>query len=94
MAGNATTVLSVGINPELVSLRAYVLQEAGFNVVSTLFPNEALAKIERCECGVLLLCYSLPRQVRRTLRKLGYEKVLTGTTFPHACERIRPYQAG
>ena len=67
MSNTSTTVISVGANPELVLLRNFVLQEAGFNVISTVDENDALARIERRDCGVLLMCYSLPIEVRRKL---------------------------
>jgi len=61
------TVISVGANPELVRLRDFVLQEAGFNVVSILDEHDALARIERGECGVLLVCYTLTKSARQSL---------------------------
>lgn len=67
MPEKRTTVLSVGADFELVSLRNYVLQDAGFDVTSTLNEQEALARIERGECGVLLMCYSLPKEIRKNL---------------------------
>jgi CheY-like chemotaxis protein len=60
-------VISVGAHPELVRLRDFVLQEAGFHVVSTLDEHEALARIERGECSVLLVCSSLAKATRRRL---------------------------
>ena len=67
MAAESTTVISVGANPELVWLRNFVLQSAGFNVVSTIDSHDARARLERGECGVLLVCYSLERLVRQSL---------------------------
>jgi CheY-like chemotaxis protein len=60
-------IISVGAHPELVRLRDFVLQEAGFHVVSTLDEHEALARIERGECSVLLVCSSLAKATRRRL---------------------------
>jgi len=60
-------VISVGAHPELVRLRDFVLQEAGFHVVSTLDEHEALARIERGECGVLLVCYTMTKSARQSL---------------------------
>jgi DNA-binding NtrC family response regulator len=62
-----TTVVSVGANPELVRLRNFVLQEAGFNVISAIDEHDALARIERGECGVLLVCYTLTKSARQSL---------------------------
>jgi hypothetical protein len=67
MAETITSVISVGANAELLRLRNFVLQEAGFNVTSTLDEHDALARIERGECGVLLMCYSLEKPVRQRL---------------------------
>lgn len=36
-------------------------------MTSTLNEQEALARIERGECGVLLMCYSLPKEIRKNL---------------------------
>ncbi len=63
----ATTVLSVGADPELLWLRNFVLQSAGFNVITTADDLDALARIERGECGVLVVCYSLVKSVRQRL---------------------------
>ncbi len=60
-------VLSVGILPELVSLRHAVLEGAGFQVFSTSKAEEALLRIENGNCGVLLLCYSLADDMLRRL---------------------------
>lgn len=67
MAAEGMTVISVGANPELVWLRNFVLQSAGFNVVSTTDTQDARARIERGECGVLVVCYSLERRLRQSL---------------------------
>jgi len=53
-------VLSIGNDPELIWLRDAVLRSAGFEVLTTLDEKEGLARIERGDCGVLLMCYSLP----------------------------------
>jgi CheY-like chemotaxis protein len=67
MPASRTTIVSVGADPELVSLRNHVLREAGFNVISAMYAHDALARIESGDCGVLLMCYSLPMDVRRKL---------------------------
>ncbi len=60
-------VLSVGILPELMSLRHAVLEGAGFQVFSTSKAEEALLRIENGNCDVLLLCYSLDDDILRRL---------------------------
>jgi hypothetical protein len=67
MAETITSVISVGTNAELVGLRNFVLEEAGFDVISTLDEHDALARIERGECGVLLMCYLVAKPVRQKL---------------------------
>ena len=62
-------VISVGANPELIWLRNAVLQSAGFEVVSTLDLNDAIAGLRQGDCGVLLVCYSLPSHIREPLVK-------------------------
>lgn len=70
MTSKGEKVISVGANPELLWLRNSVLRSAGFNVVSTADPNDALAMIRRGECGVLLYCHSLPSAARQELAQL------------------------
>jgi len=60
-------VISVGSDPELVWLRDYVLQTAGFNVLSTTDASDALARVKRGECAILVLCYSLSSGVMQDL---------------------------
>ena len=60
-------VLSVGNDPELMWLRDAVLRSAGFEVLTTLDEKEGVARIERGDCGVLLMCYSLPLLSRKRL---------------------------
>ena len=60
-------VLSVGYHLELIWLRDAVLRSAGFDVLTTLDLKEGLAQIERGQCGVLLMCYSLPLLSRKRL---------------------------
>jgi len=60
-------VLSVGNNPELLWLRDAVLRSAGFDVITSLNLQDGLARIEGEDCGVLLLCYSLPFLSRKRL---------------------------
>jgi CheY-like chemotaxis protein len=67
METESTTVISVGADPELLWLRNFVLQSAGFNVITTTDHKDALARIERGECGVLLVCDSLAKPVRQRL---------------------------
>jgi CheY-like chemotaxis protein len=60
-------VLSVGVDKELVSLRHAVLQSAGLTVFSTTDPQQAFARIQPADCGVMLLCYSMDAPIRERL---------------------------
>jgi len=60
-------ILSVGADPELLWLRHAVLQNAGFDVSTAVNESDALAHIQRGECTVLLVCYSLSRPIRERL---------------------------
>jgi CheY-like chemotaxis protein len=61
------SVLSVGTIPELLSLRAALLQSVGYTVFTASSPQEALAKLRSGGCGVLLLCYSVDDPWREKL---------------------------
>jgi DNA-binding NarL/FixJ family response regulator len=60
-------VLSVGAIAELVSLRHAILEENGYDVFSTMEPREAATRIREGDCGVLLICYSVPKDWRQAL---------------------------
>jgi DNA-binding NarL/FixJ family response regulator len=60
-------VISLGTDAELLWLRHAVLEAAGFEVLTTKDVKEGLLRIERSDCGVLLLCYSLPLLTRKRL---------------------------
>lgn len=63
------TVLSVGADSELVSLRDAVLRSVGLNVFSTTNVEDAYRRIHRESCGVMLVCYSLEQPLRERLAK-------------------------
>lgn len=60
-------VISVGADRELLWLRHSVLKAAGFNVVTSLSEEDALASIRQGHCDALLMCYSLSKAVRHSL---------------------------
>jgi hypothetical protein len=64
---NSNVVVSVGKNRELLLLRDAVLKSAGFDVFTTENESEALARVSRGDCGVLLVCYSTPLPIKRQL---------------------------
>jgi DNA-binding response OmpR family regulator len=59
------SILSVGVYPELLSLRAAVLSSAGYSVLTAADPQDADSKIKQGACGVLLLCYSIQAEWRK-----------------------------
>ncbi len=61
------TVISVGAIPELLSLRAAILQSEGYAVFTTTNASEAVEQIRNGHCGVLLLCYSVSDKARQQL---------------------------
>jgi hypothetical protein len=63
------TILSVGADDELISLRHAVLRSVGLNVFSTIDPDEAYVYIQPANCGVMLMCYSLEEPIRERLAK-------------------------
>ena len=71
-------VISIGTLPELLALRAAVLEAAGFQVFTTSNENHALLRIENADCAVLLLCYALEEDTRERLIKKFREKCPTG----------------
>jgi hypothetical protein len=62
-----TRVVSVGRNSDLLALRHAVLELGGFQVFSTSSMSVAQAFLRHKRCGVLVLCYSVPENWRKTL---------------------------
>lgn len=56
------SVISVGTIPQLLSLRAAILESAGYRVFSALQLHEAASFIKKQNCGALLICYSVPER--------------------------------
>jgi len=71
-------VISVGANPELLWLRHAVLECAGFNVLTAIGENDALTKIRKGRCGILLMCYSLTKEARKALSQQYRERCPRG----------------
>jgi DNA-binding response OmpR family regulator len=61
------SVISVGTLPELLSLREAVLKSVGYEVFTTVRPQDALSRVREGSCAVLLLCYSVPAEWRKQL---------------------------
>jgi DNA-binding NtrC family response regulator len=85
----SATVVSVGEDPQLLSLRDAVLRSAGMRVLTASDYDKALSFIEGDTPAVLLLCYSLPIDVRRRLADAFRERCPDGriiaiTNMPQA----------
>lgn len=83
-------VISVGTQPELLWLRDSVLRSAGFDVLTKIDTQEALAVIERGNCGVLLLCYSLPLPSRKRLAEAYRAQCPEGRIVTITNEKTEP----
>ena len=59
-------VVSIGTDSNLLALRQAVLELGGFGVLTTSSMPLAQALIKRRRCGVLLVCYSVPENWRKT----------------------------
>ena len=81
-------IVSVGGDHELLWLRNAVLQSAGFKVLTTEDESTALEQISQMDCGVLLVCYSLPPPVRNRLAKSFREKCPDGRIIAIANRKI------
>ena len=62
-----TLVVSIGTNSNLLALRHAVLELGGVEVSSTSSMPVAQSLMSHERCGVLLLCYSVPENWRKTL---------------------------
>jgi len=60
-------VVSIGTDSNLLALRQAVLELGGFEVLTTSSMPLAQALMKHQRCGVLLLCYSVPENWRKTL---------------------------
>jgi len=61
------TVISVGALPRLLSLRQAILESAGYRVYTTTDASEAKEKMADGNCGVMVMCYSVPHECRQEL---------------------------
>ncbi len=60
-------VVSIGTDSNLLALRQAVLELGGFEVSTTSSMPLAQALIKHRRCGVLLVCYSVPENWKKTL---------------------------
>lgn len=66
-------VVSLSLNPDLLWLREAVLQQAGFDVFSTIDPEQALLRIQAGGFDALLLCFSLPDTIQERVARQFHE---------------------
>ncbi len=62
-----TLVLSIGLDAELLSTRNFVLQSAGYIVVSAYSMKEAVDRFRGGDFDLVLLCHSIPTKERNDL---------------------------
>ena len=74
----SNAVVSFGSIPELLSLRAAILQSAGYAVFTTMDTQEAIQEIRTESCGVLVLCYSVPEESRQEVTREFRERCPSG----------------
>jgi hypothetical protein len=82
------TILSVGADPELVSLRHAVLLSVGLDVFSTIDPEEAYVRIQPANLALMLVCYSLAQPVRQRLAKRFRDCCPTGRIISITNEKV------
>jgi DNA-binding NtrC family response regulator len=85
----SVTVISVGDDPQLLSLRDAVLRSAGMRVLTASDYDTALSYVESEDADVLLLCYSMSIEARRRLAHSFRERHPSGriigiTNMPQA----------
>jgi hypothetical protein len=66
-APHGSQIVSIGTDSNLLALRQAVLELGGFEVLTTTSMPLAHALMKHRRCGVLLLCYSVPENWRKTL---------------------------
>ena len=62
-------VISLSLNPDLLWLREALLKQAGFDVVSTIDPEQALLTIQAAGFDLLLLCFSLSDSIQERVAR-------------------------
>jgi CheY-like chemotaxis protein len=62
-------VLLLSSNPDLLCLREAVLQQAGFDVFSTVDPEQASLRIQAGDFDALLLCFSLSERTQAKIAR-------------------------
>ena len=62
-------VILVSSDPDLLCLREAVLQQAGFEVFSTVDPQQASLRIQAADFDALLLCFSLAESIQQKVAR-------------------------
>ncbi len=55
----AQTLLSVGLNPDLLNIRNSILRKAGYSVQATTSPQKAITLLVDGDFGVLIVCHTI-----------------------------------
>jgi CheY-like chemotaxis protein len=78
-----TLVLSIGLDPELLSTRNFVLQSAGYFVVPAYSLKEAVDRFVGGDFDLVLLCQSIP--IRDKDRLISWIRA-SGSRIPVVCD--------
>jgi len=70
MPSAQTTVLSFSNDPEQLRKRETAIRSIGFDVIQVSSETAARFEIEMGRCGVLLICFTIPRAVSAELASL------------------------
>jgi CheY-like chemotaxis protein len=73
---SSSTILAVGHDPLLLKTRSQILREAGYTVVSVPSPSRAIACLLEGEFDLIMVCHSIPVQIRERLAELMREQAV------------------
>jgi hypothetical protein len=90
------TVLSLSFEKDLLPRREAALRSVGYDVFSTTSEACVRFEIQMGQCGVLLLCYTIPDAIRRDLAGLFerhcHSGVIASVKHPLRRQEIQPDQ--
>jgi hypothetical protein len=85
----STRVVSIGTDSNLLALRQAVLELGGFEVLTTSSMPLAQSLMKHHRCGVLLICYSVPENWRKTLIRSFRESCPGGRIVGIVASRVK-----
>jgi hypothetical protein len=81
-------VISLSSSPDLRWLGEAVLQQAGFEVFSTIDSEQALLSIEAGAFDALLLCYSLSSNIQRSVARQFHQSCPGARIVATRCKNL------